>query len=57
MTETLASIAVVFSYMKVALGSTSNESGSFVLGTEFMGSATGTPHALPFAGATLRPRM
>lgn len=48
-TETLASITIVFSYMKVALVSTSDGSGSFVLGIEFTGNAAGTPSASPFA--------
>lgn len=47
MTEkTLASIALAFSYAKVALGTTSDGSSSFAPGAEVKGSAVDTPHAL-----------
>lgn len=56
MTEkTLASIALAFSYAKVALGTTSDGSGSFAPGAEIKGSAVDTPHALWFAAATSGP--
>lgn len=43
MTEkTLASIALAFSYAKVALGTTSDGSGSFAPGAEIKGSAVDT---------------
>lgn len=46
MAGTLASIVVIFSYIKVALGSTSNGRETFLLGTKFVSITAAVPQHL-----------
>lgn len=57
MAETLASIVVVFSHTKVALGSTSDGRENFLLGTESAGITAAVPRhlQLPLQGHGLNP--
>lgn len=59
MAETLASTVAMYSYTKVALGSTSNGRETFVLGTEFVGITAAVPQHLQLLlqGHGLKPHL